>query len=232
MRDAVKRPLAEGRARSPARSRAAADAPRRRAGRRADRESEPMKSTSPLDGRPPADRTRRTPMFGLELRADILPAWSTGSWPSAAPARTRLGRDEISRTGKKMYKQKGTGGARHGSAARPQFLGGGRAFGPVVRSHALRPAQEGARAGAAPCAVVQGQGRRADRLGRRRRSPSPRPRRCARSSPSSAQERADHRRRRSRRELRARRPQHPARSTCCRTRASTSTTCCAATPWC
>jgi large subunit ribosomal protein L4 len=36
-----------------------------------------------------------------------------------------------------MYKQKGTGGARHGSARVPQFRGGGRAFGPVVRSHAF-----------------------------------------------------------------------------------------------
>jgi large subunit ribosomal protein L4 len=35
-----------------------------------------------------------------------------------------------------MYGQKGTGGARHGSARVPQFRGGGRAFGPVVRSHA------------------------------------------------------------------------------------------------
>ena len=35
-----------------------------------------------------------------------------------------------------MYKQKGTGGARHGSARVPQFRGGGRAFGPQVRSHA------------------------------------------------------------------------------------------------
>ncbi len=35
-----------------------------------------------------------------------------------------------------MYKQKGTGGARHGSARVPQFRGGGRAMGPVVRSHA------------------------------------------------------------------------------------------------
>jgi len=34
-----------------------------------------------------------------------------------------------------MYKQKGTGGARHGSRRAPQFVGGSRAFGPVVRSH-------------------------------------------------------------------------------------------------
>jgi len=47
-----------------------------------------------------------------------------------------LGRADIWRTGKKLYKQKGTGSARHGSARVPQFRGGGRAFGPVVRSHA------------------------------------------------------------------------------------------------
>jgi large subunit ribosomal protein L4 len=45
-------------------------------------------------------------------------------------------RSEINRTTKKVYKQKGTGGARHGAASAPQFRGGGRAFGPQVRSHA------------------------------------------------------------------------------------------------
>ena len=46
------------------------------------------------------------------------------------------GRSDINRTTKKLYKQKGTGNARHGAASAPQFRGGGRAFGPVVRSHA------------------------------------------------------------------------------------------------
>ncbi|PLT90117.1 50S ribosomal protein L4 [Sinorhizobium medicae] len=46
------------------------------------------------------------------------------------------GRAEVSRTGAKMYKQKGTGRARHHSARAPQFRGGGKAHGPVVRSHA------------------------------------------------------------------------------------------------
>ncbi|MBN8920950.1 MAG: 50S ribosomal protein L4, partial [Rhizobiales bacterium] len=46
-------------------------------------------------------------------------------------------RAEIWRTGKKLYRQKGTGGARHGSARVAQFRGGGRAFGPLVRSHAI-----------------------------------------------------------------------------------------------
>jgi large subunit ribosomal protein L4 len=46
-------------------------------------------------------------------------------------------RAEINRTGKKVYRQKGTGSARHGSARANLFRGGGRSFGPVVRSHAI-----------------------------------------------------------------------------------------------
>src|SRR5690606_32533547 len=44
-------------------------------------------------------------------------------------------RGEIKATSKKMYRQKGTGSARHGNKAAPQFRGGGKAFGPVVRDH-------------------------------------------------------------------------------------------------
>jgi len=39
-------------------------------------------------------------------------------------------RAEVSRTTKKLYKQKGTGGARHGSRKAPIFVGGGVALGP------------------------------------------------------------------------------------------------------
>ena len=46
-------------------------------------------------------------------------------------------RSEVAVTGKKMYKQKGTGGARHGDKSAPQFRGGGKAFGPKPRSHAI-----------------------------------------------------------------------------------------------
>jgi large subunit ribosomal protein L4 len=45
-------------------------------------------------------------------------------------------RGEVDRTTAKAYKQKGTGQARHGAKSAPQFRGGGKAFGPVVRSHA------------------------------------------------------------------------------------------------
>jgi large subunit ribosomal protein L4 len=47
------------------------------------------------------------------------------------------GRSEINRTKKKAYKQKGTGNARHGSRRPGIFIGGGKAFGPVVRSHSI-----------------------------------------------------------------------------------------------
>src|SRR5215207_9259455 len=49
---------------------------------------------------------------------------------------TKFDRGEVALTTKKWGKQKGTGNARHGAASAPQFRGGGRAFGPVVRSHA------------------------------------------------------------------------------------------------
>jgi large subunit ribosomal protein L4 len=74
-------------------------------------------------------------VFGLEPRADLIARmvnWQLAK-RRAGSAKT-LGRADIARTGKKMYKQKGTGGARHGSARVPQFRGGGRAMGPVIRS--------------------------------------------------------------------------------------------------
>ena len=75
-------------------------------------------------------------IFGLEPRKDIIARCI--QWQLAkrqAGTHKAKGRAEVWRTGKKMYKQKGTGGARHGSARVPQFRGGGRAFGPQVRSH-------------------------------------------------------------------------------------------------
>ncbi len=47
------------------------------------------------------------------------------------------GRSDIRGTTKKFVRQKGSGGARHGNRKVPQFRGGGRAFGPVTRSHAV-----------------------------------------------------------------------------------------------
>ncbi len=90
-----------------------------------------------LDGK--ADGTVALPddIFGLEPRADILQRmvrWQLAK-RQAGTHRTKM-RGEISATTKKAYAQKGTGRARHGAKTAPQFRGGGRAFGPVVRSHA------------------------------------------------------------------------------------------------
>ena len=78
-----------------------------------------------------------------------------------------------------MYKQKGTGRARHHSARAPQFRGGGKAHGPVVRSHAHDLPKKVRALGLQACAVGQGQGREHSSSSTSWRSPRPRPRRCA-----------------------------------------------------
>jgi large subunit ribosomal protein L4 len=91
-----------------------------------------------LDGKDGGKVTLPDAIFGLEPRSDIIQRCV--NWQLAKRQRgthKAKGRAEIWRTGKKMYAQKGTGGARHGSARVPQFRGGGRAFGPIVRSHAI-----------------------------------------------------------------------------------------------
>ena len=76
-------------------------------------------------------------IFGLVPRQDLIARMVRYQLAKRrAGTHQTLGRADIWRTGKKLYKQKGTGSARHGSARVPQFRGGGRAFGPVVRSHA------------------------------------------------------------------------------------------------
>ena len=65
-------------------------------------------------------------------------AWCATSSPSAAAARARCRTAPRSTTPTaKLYKQKGTGRARHGSRRAPLFRGGGKAFGPKPRSHAI-----------------------------------------------------------------------------------------------
>jgi large subunit ribosomal protein L4 len=96
-----------------------------------------MKITT-LDGKEAGSAKLSDEIFGLEPRTDLIQRCV--NWQLAKRQRgthKAKGRAEIWRTGKKMYRQKGTGGARHGSARVPQFRGGGRAFGPVVRSHAF-----------------------------------------------------------------------------------------------
>lgn len=76
-------------------------------------------------------------VFGLEPRADILQR--VVHWQLArrqAGTHKTKGRSEVSYSTKKIYRQKGTGGARHGDRNVAQFRHGGTAKGPVVRSHA------------------------------------------------------------------------------------------------
>ena len=75
-------------------------------------------------------------VFGAPVRKDIL-----ARMVNYQLAKRRAGthkvknRSEINATGAKMFRQKGTGRARHSTAKVAQFRGGGRAFGPVVRDH-------------------------------------------------------------------------------------------------
>jgi large subunit ribosomal protein L4 len=76
-------------------------------------------------------------IFGLEPRADIL--HRVVRWQRAkaqAGTHSVLTKSEVSYSTKKIYRQKGTGGARHGSRKAPIFRHGGTYKGPTPRSHA------------------------------------------------------------------------------------------------
>ncbi len=76
-------------------------------------------------------------IFGLEPRADIL--HRVVNWQRAkaqAGTHSTLGKSDVSYSTKKIYRQKGTGGARHGSKKAPIFRHGGVYKGPTPRSHA------------------------------------------------------------------------------------------------
>lgn len=77
-------------------------------------------------------------VFGLEVRSDILQrmvVYQLAKRQAGTHKSKTYG--EVRGSTAKIYKQKGTGRARHGAKRAPQFRGGGKAFGPVVRSHAI-----------------------------------------------------------------------------------------------
>jgi large subunit ribosomal protein L4 len=77
-------------------------------------------------------------IFGLEPRRDILHRMVRyQQLKRMAGTHHAKDRSEVIVTGKKMYRQKGTGSARHGDKSVPQWRGGGKAFGPKPRSHAI-----------------------------------------------------------------------------------------------
>lgn len=75
-------------------------------------------------------------IFGLEERQDILARvvnWQLAKRRSGCHKTKQ--RSEVQGSTRKIYRQKGTGQARHGSIRAPIFRGGGIVFGPLVRSH-------------------------------------------------------------------------------------------------
>lgn len=90
-----------------------------------------------LEGKSAGKISLSDAIFGLDPRQDLIQRivrWQLAKKQQGG--HKTLSRSEISRTGAKMFKQKGTGRARHHAASAPQFRGGGRAHGPVLRSHA------------------------------------------------------------------------------------------------
>ena len=90
-----------------------------------------------LDGGKAGEIDLDEALFGLEPRADIL--HRVVRWQRAkaqAGTHSTLGKSDVSYSTKKIYRQKGTGGARHGSRKAPIFRKGGVYKGPQPRSHA------------------------------------------------------------------------------------------------
>jgi large subunit ribosomal protein L4 len=91
-----------------------------------------------LEGKEAGSVTLSDAIFGLEPRPDLIQrcvVWQLAK--RRAGTHAVKNRADIHRTGKKMYRQKGTGSARHGSARVNLFRGGGRSFGPHPRSHEI-----------------------------------------------------------------------------------------------
>jgi large subunit ribosomal protein L4 len=98
-----------------------------------------MKATvTTLDAGTAGDIDLKDEIFGLEVRQDLIHRMVRyQQLKRRAGTHATKDRSEINVTGKKMYKQKGSGGARHGDKSVPQWRGGGKAFGPKPRDHAI-----------------------------------------------------------------------------------------------
>jgi large subunit ribosomal protein L4 len=89
-----------------------------------------------LDNKSAGEIDLKDEIYGLEPRADLIQrvvVWQLAK--RRAGTHKILTRAEVNRTKKKVYKQKGTGQARHGARSAPLFVGGAKAMGPVNHSH-------------------------------------------------------------------------------------------------
>lgn len=92
-----------------------------------------------LDGTESGDIVLNDSVFGIEPKTESLA--DVVRWQLArrqAGTHAVKGRSDVSRTTKKLYRQKGTGNARHGARTANIFVGGGIVFGPTPRSHAFK----------------------------------------------------------------------------------------------
>ena len=95
-------------------------------------------SVTTLDAKSAGEVELADAIFGLEPRQDLIHRMVRYQLlKRMAGTHHAQDRSEVAVTGKKMYKQKGTGGARHGDKSVPQWRGGGKAHGPKPRSHAV-----------------------------------------------------------------------------------------------
>lgn len=89
-----------------------------------------------LDGAGAGEIELNDSIFGLDPRKDLIQrviVWQLAKRRAGTHKTKRRG--EVNRTTKKFGRQKGGGVARHGARSAPQFVGGGKAMAPVVRSH-------------------------------------------------------------------------------------------------
>ena len=141
----------------------------------------------------------------------------------AGTAKTK-GRAEVRGSTRKLYKQKGTGRARHGSIRAQQYVGGGKAHGPQPHSFAYRPTRKqrlGALKSALSLKLAEGQPDGGQRLPARRGQDQGSCRGARRAQRRQGLAAGRHQRQRQSAPVGA----QPARTTSsCRPRASTSTT--------
>ena len=92
-----------------------------------------------LDGTQSGEIVLDDAIFSIEPKTESLA--DVVRWQLArrqAGTHAVKGRSDVSRTTKKLYRQKGTGNARHGARTANIFVGGGIVFGPTTRSHAFK----------------------------------------------------------------------------------------------
>jgi large subunit ribosomal protein L4 len=114
-----------------------------------------------LDKKPVGDFELSDAVFGVEVNEaliyDVLKAQLASR--RAGTAKTKA-RPEVSGSTRKLYRQKGTGAARHGAIRASHYVGGGKAHGPQPRDYGYRPPRKmraGALASALSLKLKQGQ---------------------------------------------------------------------------